>query len=399
MQKGDIKAFVDRHLLEAGATGDPRREKLGYLNAASQMRQMFETGKIRVEDFSIKALFEAVVDLDGADPRTMDVQDLSEAVTASAFNYITGELIHKRAIDAYDPAVGDTAMLVTEDTATEPKVNNVAGFGAGDVPERVPEGSPFQDTELTEKRYAIKCDKFGRGISITREMLLWDQTGQVLRRSQNVGDLMGQHRAKMIIQTLEMGPRTAFEEAAATVEACVANGTLITIGNFYNTDHSSVSGLDAQTNANTVSNALNTAGLTAALNLFNIMTDERGNEITITPKILLVHGNDAITAWNLTNSTTQYDTTDRARNPYGPGGYRVFTVISTVFIETSSTRNWYLGDPAKQLLWLWGWKPETMVQRKNSDASFRRDIVVGFRFSYYAGVGHTDYRYIVRGAE
>jgi len=228
-------------------------------------------------------------------------------------------------------------------------------------------------------------------------MLLWDQTGQVLRRSQNVGNLMGQHRAKMIIQTLELEPRTAWEEAAATVEACVANGTLITIDNFWSTDHSAVAGLDAQTNSNRIGNALNTAGLGAALNLFNIMTDERGNEIQIAPKILLVHGNDAQVAWQLTNSTGQYDTTDRSRNPYGPGGYRVFTVVSTIFIETSSTRNWYLGDPAKQLLWLWGWKPETLVQRKNSDASFRRDIVVGFRFSYYGGIGHTDYRYIVRG--
>jgi len=399
MQKGDIKNFVDRHLQEAG-TG---KERLGYLNAASQLRQLLEAGKIQVDDFSIKALFEATVDLEGADPRTMDVQDLSEAVVASAFAYITGELIHKRAIDAYEPAIGDVAMLVTEDTATEPKVNNIVGFGAGDAPERVPEGAPFQDTELTEKRYAIKCDKFGRGISITREALLWDQTGQILRRSQNVGDLVGQHRARMIIQTLEMEPRTAWEESTTSIEACVANGTLITqyAGNynFYNTDHSSVTGLDAQTNANTVSNALNTAGLTAALNLFNIMTDERGNTLTITPKILLVHGNDAITAWNLTNSLQQYDTANRARNPYGPGGYRVFTVVSTVFIETSSTQNWYLGDPAKQLLWLWGWKPETLVQRNNSEASFRRDIVVGFRFSYYGGIGHTDYRYIVRGAE
>jgi len=134
MQKGDIKNFVDRHLQEAGAG----KEKLAYLNAASQMRQLIEADKVRVEDFSIKALFEATVDLGGADPRTMDVQDLSEAVVASAFAYMTGELIHKRAIDAYVPAVGDTAMLVTEDTATEPKVNKWWASELRMVPRELP---------------------------------------------------------------------------------------------------------------------------------------------------------------------------------------------------------------------------------------------------------------------
>jgi len=179
----------------------------------------------------------------------------------------------------------------------------------------------------------------------------------------------------------------------------VLNGTIITQSNFYTTDHSSVSGLDGQVNANTVSDSLGTTGVSNALNRFANMVDERGDPIQIVPTVLLVHPLDGPTAWQLVRSTNQFDTSNNALNPYGPGGYRTFKVVESVFIETSSTRNWYLGDFASQVYWLWGWKPETLVQTKDSNISFEKDIVTRYRFSYFGGCGHVDYRYIVRGGE
>lgn len=395
MRTGDLRSFIQAHEQAAGKDNKP----LAWRNAANQLRQLLEGGEVKPQDFSLRELYRELVETEhGVDLRFASTDQIMEAVSASAFPYITGELISKTIMDEYNVNIGDVASLVTEGDATDFDTT-VAGFGAGEGLEEVGEGMPYEETTLTEKRATIRSGKFGRIIPVTREMVLFDKTGQVLNRARNVGRKAGQHRARMIVQTIEMEPRTAFGETSSTIRAAVLNGTAITQSNFYNTDHSSVSGLDGQVNANTVSDALTTSGISNALNRFANMVDERGDEIQIVPSVLLVHPLDGPTAWQLVRSTNQFDTANNALNPYGPGGYRTFKVVESVFIETSSTRNWYLGDFAQQLFWLWGWKPETLVQTKDSNISFEKDIITRYRFSYFGGCGHVDYRYIVRGAE
>lgn len=389
LRKDAIRQWISSHLMEAG-----ENTEMAYENAASELGGWLEQGKVKLEDWRFPAIFEAVVP-NAESLRGASVQQIAEAVSASAFPKITGTLVHRRVIDAYLYNFTDTFALATEDDAVDYPNSTVAGFGAGDGLNETSEFQNYDETVLTEKSVQVRVGKFGRMIGISREMVLFDKTAQVLRRAADIGAKAGHHRAKMIIQTIEMVARSAFsDETSTTLQGFVYNGTKITQAQFYANTHATV--LDKQVNDNTVATALGTDGLDTAYSQFASMVDEQGEEISIAPDTLLVHAAKLGTADQLINSGTQYDTANRALSPFRPGGvYGGLRIVGTPFIGTSTT--YYLGAFARQLLWLWGWRPETLAQGASSEASFNQDIVTRYRFSYMGGCAHTDYRNIIRG--
>ncbi|MFV2015940.1 MAG: hypothetical protein ACC656_10950, partial [Candidatus Heimdallarchaeota archaeon] len=82
-------------------------------------------------------------------------------------------------------------------------------------------------------------------------------------------------------------------------------------------------------------------------------------------------------------------------NPFGPQGPAGrFNVIGSRYL--ASETSWYIGDPAKQMKWLWVWRPSTASLAASSDLAFFNNIVVTYKFSYHGGVGHCDYTYIIK---
>lgn len=393
MRTGSIKALVNRHIQECG-----ENKKLAYEHAGEQVGRLLETGKIAPESFSLRALFDGLVDTGGQYVGTMGADSIAEAVSTSAFPYITKELISTTLIKKYDSAIGDVASLVTEEEAVTYPDSTIAGIEAGDTLEFRNEGMPYEETQLSEKRAQVRIGAFGRMIALTREMVLFDKTGQLLSRARAVGEKGGLQRAKMIVETLEMLPRSAFPlENTTTLRSAVFDGTIVTNAIFYADTHASYAYMHKQVNDNYLAGGLTTPNLTTAYAQLAAMLDEQGEAIVINPNTLVVHPLDAITAWQLTRQTAQFDTGDRAGAPFGPGGVAQFKVITTPFLQTSSGRDWYLGDMKSQLIWHWGYKPEVKTQTSNSEVAFTNDIVTRYRFGYMGGVAHSDYVYIVQG--
>jgi hypothetical protein len=393
-----LRQYLRAHEMQAGGDG-----LLAWENAEQELKEAFvrynhdpaapATKKVNPAPFSIRAIAEATIP-QWEHVKQGSVKRIYEAMVSSAFPNITGALIHSRLIDGYAYEVGAINELITEDTAIDYPDSRVVGYGAGEDLDLVPEGKLYTDTILTEKNILVRQAKFGKMIELTREMVLYDKTNQVVSRARAIGEKMGAHRAKMIIQTIEMLPRTKLGESTSTLRNFVYDGTAITKAQFYATTHATV--IDKQVNSNTHTTALSTAGMNEAYTLLAGMVDEDGENITVRPTHVLVHPNNEASLDQLLHSQYQYDTADRALNPYGTGGIRAgLRPVSSVYIATNT--NWYLGRFPTQVLWHWGWRPETLAQGSGSDAAFERDVVNRFRVGYMGGCAHQDYRYIIYG--
>jgi len=383
MRKGTLKSFLEAKKQEVG-------DNKHLLNRVVKeaLEDLFTKGEIKPSQFSIGAIYEETVlnECPHID-RTSNAKDIAEAVSSTQFPVIVGTVIHAALIPEYETAVGNIATLVTEDQATKTAKEDIGGLTDLDNLELRPQSMAYEETDLGEKKVSIYMADFGRIISLTREAIFDDRTGEILRRARNVGKKAGQHRAKMIVQTIEMAERTAFGESST--RAFTYDGSAVTKANFYSSDHSSV--IDKQVNANVTSTALSQDGLSALMQNFGNLVDTKGEEIDIVPKILLVPTALYNTAYKLLSSNTDPETVSNDPNPV-KGMYKL---MQSTFL--SSDTQYYLGDFTSQLLWLWVWKPETAFMGADSDLSFRNQIISQFRFNYNGGVGHTDYRHIMRG--
>lgn len=389
MRKGTLRSLMEGCKAETGGN-DIKAQDL----AAGKLQGLFEKGTISPNNFSFKAMFEELVDPDHKFSYETDAKELAEAVTASAFPTISGVVINSTIIPAYELAVGAAGRLVTEGPATKTSREEVAGWTAGGQFEMRPEHTSYQEDVITEKYWSIDKYDFGKIISLTREAIFDDRSGELIGRARALGEKGGQLRAKIITQTFEVAARTA--QGESTSQAAVYKGSAITASNFYNADHSAL--IDsAGTNANlATSNALGSdQAINTANVLFSKMVDENGETIMITPQALIYPP-----ALHQTAQELIYGTTKRSISATLDEGHLEniwkgrFDPIELTFL-TSDT-SWYLGDPTKQMMWLWVWKPETKVQNADSESAFHAQVVLRYRFSWYGGCGHTDYRFIVK---
>ena len=386
---GMIKQLVEQKVQEAEGNA-----RVGYDNAANYIGELLENGKLQTSQFSLKQLYEETVDC----PISEEASRVAEAVNTSAFPVIAKKIIHSDIIDEYNLAVGDVANLVRESQATRTDDELVAGFNAVDnTPLMRRQGMAYEETAFGEKSWKIIMADFGRLISLTREAIYEDRTGEVLGRARDIGRAGGHHKQKMIIETIEGSPRTAFEESA--FGGAVYKGSAISSANFYNASHTT---LDGQANANTLANPLvDVSDIDNVYNAFDDMVDEAGNPISIVPNAILVPGALRSTAYKIMNSqwlnsAGTAGTVTQNLPTYNPiaditGGQ--LNVVSSVFLSSAST--WFIGDFASQLLGLNVYAPATASQGADSELAFTNQIVARFRFSYHYGLGHTDWRYII----
>jgi hypothetical protein len=391
MRKGTLRSLMEGAKLETGGS-DVQAQHL----AAAKLQRLFDDGKISVDDFSFKAMFEELVDPDNEKNFNIhtDAKELAEAVASSAFPTISGVVINSTIIPAYELAVGPAGRLVSESMATKTSREEVAGWMAGGQFEMRPEHTSYQEDVITEKYWSIDKYDFGKIISLTREAIFDDRSGELIGRARGLGEKGGQLRAKIITQTFEVAARTA--QGESTSQAAVYMGTAISASNFYNADHSAL--IDsAGTNANIVtSNGLGTdQAINSANTLFSKFVDENGEQVVITPQVLVYPAALHQTAQELLYGTTKRSISATLDEGHLGNVWRGrFDPIELTFLSDDTT--WYLGDPRKQMMWLWVWRPETKVQNADSESAFHAQIVLRYRFSWYGGCGHTDYRFIVK---
>ena len=167
-------------------------ENGGEKRFAISMINNINEGKIGTDDISLKALWQAMGEPSLKQDRLMGTRkvgeaDFSEAMASSAFPKITGALISKKVQEGYDLeyGIGDKLVTVVQSSV---KDETIVGFGADNQMKEVLEGINYEEGSITEKYHKIKNTKKGRIISLTEEMVRFDQTGQMLMKAQQIGE-------------------------------------------------------------------------------------------------------------------------------------------------------------------------------------------------------------------
>lgn len=379
MKKNVLKQYVAEHITAAGGN---------VAEGLSSFRQQIAEGisgeeKLSLQDISLGDLFEAMCDRDGMIDRH-SASDVAEAMTAAMFPTVVGQLIHPVIIKAYEPLANTVLPLVFETNSSRPS-ESIVGFGSTDQLTEVRESQPYEEAQPTERKCTIKNHKFGKIISVTMEMVMFDQTGEALRVAAGIGNKAGTHLHEFIVNKVCDYACTATGEAAN--KSLVVDGTSRTV---YADTHAS---WDIQVNDNNQATALSDAGLTTALALLAAQKDDKGDPIVIFPKTLLVPAALHVVAKKLIGSPDQYDTGNRSINPF----YNAYSIIMSPFIDATSATAWFVGDFQAQCVLQWVYKMRTETLRDASQVSFNNDIVFQAKAGYYAGVGLTDYRFVVKG--
>src|SRR5690606_1590580 len=78
----------------------------------------------------------------------------------------------------------------------------LAGFKALAGPSEVHEGHPYDESTFEEKYVTTEEAKQGRILSITEELVAFDQTGEINRRAMALGYYLRQERERTIVRAV-----------------------------------------------------------------------------------------------------------------------------------------------------------------------------------------------------
>ena len=379
MRKSALNTMIREHIEHAGGN-----RTVGLDTFQDQVSELVEEKGLEIGSVRLRDLYEAMC-IDGVDniPDNHSAQEVSEAMTAAGFPAVTGTLIHPRILKAYETNLAGTEMMVTQ-VESNVAEDNHGGFGAMDNFELVEERMPYEEAQPNERKITIANKKFGRTLSVTLEMVMFDKTSEVLLVAQRIGSKAGSHQHRFVVE------KSCDLATNATGEA--ANRSLRVQGtyrNMYAADHSSWD--NGITNDNALTAALSDAALVSADTLIAALQDDKGDEMTINPKILLVHNAIALIAKRLMGSEKIVGSNFNELNVFKDA----YTIIKTPFVD--SVTSWYLGDFAEQMILQWVYRLRTEALRSLTADSFRYDIVAQFKAGYYLGVGASDYRFVVQG--
>ncbi len=337
--------------------------------ACAIINEGLKTKKFTPEIFSLKEIWEACQEYEGQSTNVL------EAIVSSSFPKITGELINAKVIAGYDDAkkVGD---MLTTTTRSNQKIDTYAGFTAAEMPDLVAEGAAYQSSTLTEKYVTAEHLKYGKMLDITEEMIMFDQTGMILRKAQGIGAKNAQWRESLIVKGVQDLNTNVYRPAGtATALYSATNGNLVT------------------------TNPFGEAGMEKVQRTIQLMTDD---SIGTTPDdyifinednaIVLVPQELRLEAWQLANAVLTPESGENAPNWYKGK----FEVVTSPWVTSNDDTTWYYGDFKNTFTWSEIWPLQMIGQRAGNDAEFERDIKARFKTRFFGTILAQDFRLIYK---
>ncbi|QDU78976.1 hypothetical protein Pla110_06800 [Polystyrenella longa] len=394
MQGTNIRGLIESHGAE------------GFYH---QVCRLLNEGQLHVHNFSYHELAEACGVLPelnrlamAAEPVGSVKQALQESapgVGTNLFQVVTGELIGRKVIEGYEDEsgfIGDKLVTVLPSRYRNQKL---AGFRALAGPTAVSEGHPYEESTFEEKYVTSLEAKQGRVLSITEELIAFDQTGEINRRAMALGYYLRQERERTIVRAVTDA------DASAGRYVYRPNGSGMAL---YKTDGSHRNWVGAgNTTSASFSNAVPLADWTdvdavmsyRATEVIDDRIDGTQRPIIAPAKQMLVPESLRGTARSVVNSTEvtviSGDNETRMANPI----QGTMEVLSSPFIDEQgggALSDWYVGDFRRQFVWTEIWPVQTFLQRAESEAAFERDVVLRIKARYFGGISAVDTAYVTK---
>jgi len=366
------------------------READGDKKFTAQMVNFINEGKIPTHEFSLLGLWEACGRPRLAPDRqvysgkiTEDDVELEEALDSSIFPKITGALINKIVQEAYtlEYGVGDSLVRVLPSSLKE---ETLVGFSEDMELKEVGEGMDYEESSIGEKYHKVKNRKFGRLISLTEEMVKFDQTGQMILRAQRIGEA-ARYKHEEIILTAVLGLTNTGEYAAWRPA-----GTAATLYSNTSTDPYSSATLDNLI----VDTLVDETDLDAAITNFAGFTDEKGKYIHVEPKVLLTaRALEGVAAKILRSGQSVQLTIPAGTTSIWSG--RVAPKSTSWIDNKKGSAYWWIGDFVKQFVLTQVFPLQVMQAKAGNEKEFERDIIYRWKARLMEGCGAVTNRFVI----
>lgn len=362
---------------------------LGPRECRAKLTEALKQGHARPEEFSLRELAEAFCGdqwVKALNPRNTSryartLTEAGEGVGVSAFADITGQLVFTKILEGWKQAtrVSD-ALFETIQTEFDgeklPWLSHVK-----ELSEAIHEGQPYPEASFGERWVTTPSTiKKGEIVSVTKEAVFFDRTGQMLRAAQEVGEKAGYHKEILCLRVL-LGIDNSYS----------LNGTT------YNT----YNGL--WTNSQATTPLVDYTSINAAMILFSQMIDpDTQLPIYVEPKQLFVmpanlfNARHLVTATEARNIYPSYSATSVSApgnvEMIGPNPLPSLEVLSSQIAwqllttvgglsSTAANNVWFIGDFKKAFAYMQNWPITTEVAPPQNIREFEQDIVVRYKAS------------------
>jgi hypothetical protein len=342
----------------------------------NQMGAIFSNPSTNLSDFSLRHLYEALVD-GGSEIIALHFNNShggyrmmeQEAVNTTLFANIMGQYLYNAVMRAYamPTLIGD--RLVTRFSSVE-RSERIPGVKAiGDQVEIVEEGKPYPRA-VTGERWIDTPNTIKRGL------IFFDKTGLILQECARVGEFIAINRERRILDVV-LGVSTVYKRNGAAAVATYGSNNTKT------------------------SNALvDWTSVDASNQKFSAMVDpDTGEPISIVPNAVVVPPALQVTAARIQNATqtvTEYQPNAAAGTPNtnrntATGGNSIqvpFEVLSNVYVKerTSSDTSWFHGDFQRGFVYAENW-PMMVETEPGGPEAFNRDVIQRYKASERGAAG------------
>ncbi|WP_459555403.1 phage major capsid protein [Lacunimicrobium album] len=382
-------------------------ESLGAEGFYQKVCQLLNEKQLTTDDFSYYELAEAC----GVLPRLRSLREaglsspgdlLRESgpgVRTHLFQVMTGELIGRKVIEGYEDEAGFIGDQLVTVQPSRFRSQKIAGFKALAGPEQVHEGHPYEESTFAEKYVVSQEAKQGRILSISEELIAFDQTGEINRRAMALGYYLRQERERTIVRAVTDAEAAidqfVYRPNGAGTSLYATNGSLRNWVGSGNTTSTSFNAAVPLTDWKDVEKVLHYR----ATQVRDDRIDGTSRPIVAPARQILVPERLRGTALSIVNATQIEVEGDDGRmvtaNPLGTS----MSVLSSPFIDEQggqAVNDWYVGDFRRQFLWTEIWPVQTFLQNSDSQAAFERDVVLRVKARYFGGVSAVDTVYVTK---
>jgi hypothetical protein len=379
----------------------------GSRTAGANLREAFSSGDIRPDDFDLGALAAELIGWDrfrecrngGSlheafwEASQGRVTEAGTAVTAAQFSNITGQLVFAKVMEGFRSEEFVFTPLVETIPTRSPNGERIPGIGGiGDDAEVVGEGNAFPLVGLNEDYIETPAPvKRGFICPVTREAVLFDRTGLVLRRAAEVGLYLGLNKEKRIIDCIV--------DENTTAHRYKWRGTVIQTYDD-NTGNHTWDNLQA-------ANALvDWTDIDNAEQLLNGITDPNtGEPVVVQATDLVCTKQLEYTALRIRNATEITVTTPgyatsgnptetRVANPLG-GRFEVRT-SRLLAARMATDTSWFYGNLRRAFAYMEVLPLEVQQAPANSEAEFTQDIVQRYRAVEFGAAATLEPRFVIK---
>jgi hypothetical protein len=396
-------------------------ESLGPQETCGRLRKMLDEKKLTPEQFSLRELAEAFCGrawVEQLNPRSMgrygsmSIMEAGEGVDVSAFSNIVGQIYYSKIAEGWKNATLVTDQIFERqptdfDGEKIPWLSHVIQEGSPIHP-----GMPYPEANFGERFVTTPSTlKWGLIVSLTKEMIFFDRTGQALRAAGETGYKLGYNKEKRNLVTF-----------LGMVNTYSLNGTT------YNTYNVGPQSPPSYANAQAGTPLVDYSSIQTPLTLASQILDPDTLNPLDTPEMkdLFVmparelHAQALNMATEYRGTNPPFNSSPQAPEPYGnlqmisgnpwkkkfnvltsPIAYQLMTgAASTPYAPawvglTSGQVNeyWWVGDFKRSFIYMENWPITTVQAPPQSIKDFEQDLIVRFKSSERGTPAIMDPRY------